>query len=144
MSPDEGQISASLDGLGELHHFGIAVTDIEQAEIVYRSLGFVKETDVISDVGIDVKVQFLVNHGTRIELVQPLSESSPANVWLRDGSPIYHIAYLVDDTARSTLRMKDLRFRKIFGPFPAVAFDGHDVTFFMNRERLMIEIISQR
>lgn len=132
-----------LGGVGELHHIGVAVPSIEDAQELYLNLGFQFESAVFSDPDIDVKVQFLINAGFRIELVEPISESSPARVWLREGSPIYHFAYLVDDVEVATVKLKSQKFRKIFGPIPAIAFDNREVAFFMNRNRLVIEIIEK-
>lgn len=128
---------------GQFHHVGLAVESIEQSSDFFNLLGFVAEAPVVCDAEIDVSVQFL-NHGNfRIELVEPISHSSPVLAWLKSGSPIYHLGFEVKDMQTSLNELKQQGFRKIFGPVGAVAFDGRTVCFVMNSKRLMIELISQ-
>lgn len=95
------------------------------------------------DKGIGVVVQFLVSHEFRIELVSPLDEESPVLPWLSQGSPLYHFAIELNHDSEFEAALKSNGFRKVFGPHPAIAFEGRNVCFYMNKDRLLIETIAQ-
>lgn len=143
----EGPISFNLIenlSVGRFHHIGVATSNIENSRDLFTSIGFHVESEEIRDQTIDVKVQFLVNDSVRIELVEPVGEESPAHVWLNVGSPIYHFGFMADSSEESAQILKSLKFKKIYGPVPAVAFDGQEVEFYMNKNRLVLEIISRK
>ncbi|MGE5380596.1 MAG: VOC family protein [Methylocystaceae bacterium] len=71
----------------QLHHIGIAVSDLEQASHFYQQLGFVPEAaEPVELETRGVRIFFLHNDaGIRLELVEkPAPEASP-----------YHLAYQV-------------------------------------------------
>ena len=85
----------------ELHHFGIAVMDINKSVEVYKLMGFVCETDQVHDMDRNIFIVFMKNGPTRIELIQKAesNQKSPIDNII-DGKTkhsIYHTCYSVCD-----------------------------------------------
>jgi methylmalonyl-CoA/ethylmalonyl-CoA epimerase len=99
--------------LGRLNHVAIAVPDLAAAARLYREqLGArVSEPQRLPDHG--VTVVFVDLENTRIELLEPLGETSPIAAFLArnpDGG-MHHLCYEVDDiiAARDRLRAEGTR-----------------------------------
>ena len=99
--------------IGRLNHVAIAVRDLKSAIAVYKeTLGAdVSEPLVQAEHG--VTVVFITLPNTKIELLEPLGESSPIAKFL-ERSPeggIHHVCYEVDDilAARDTLKAQGAR-----------------------------------
>jgi len=81
-----------------VHHTGIAVSDINTESKIYQDiLGFKKETEIIVEPPQKVYVQFLSLNGYRVELLQPLDNSSPITQFLKKGGIINHLCYETRD-----------------------------------------------
>jgi len=109
-----------------------------------ETLGFVSEGNPVEDPGIGVVVQFLVLGSFRIEIVSAIDERSPVLPWIHQGSPIYHFAIELEGNRDFESILKKSGFRRVFGPQPAVAFGNRNVWFFMNKARLLVEIIASK
>ncbi|MBO6895319.1 MAG: methylmalonyl-CoA epimerase [Roseibium sp.] len=85
--------------IGRLNHVAIAVSDIEAATAVYRdTLGAtVSAKEEQPDHG--VSTVFITLPNTKIELLEPLGESSPILKFLEKNPSggIHHVCYEVDD-----------------------------------------------
>jgi methylmalonyl-CoA/ethylmalonyl-CoA epimerase len=99
--------------LGRLNHVAIAVPDLAAAARLYRErLGArVSEPQKLPEHG--VTVVFVDLDNTRIELLEPLGETSPIAAFLArnpDGG-MHHLCYEVDDiiAARDRLRAEGTR-----------------------------------
>src|SRR5690625_4753089 len=92
----------------KIAHIGIAVQSIEKTVPFYtKHLGLELEKieDVISE---QVKVAFLKIGETRIELLEPLHNSSAIYQFLqKKGEGIHHIAIEVDDLTTRLNKLKD-------------------------------------
>ena len=128
---------------GDFHHLGVAVEEIESSSTFFEKLGFTAEGQIFHDEGIQVSILFMTHGSLRIELVSPLTETSPVLGWLKSGSPFYHVGFLVDSVENSYPELKKLGFRKVFGPIPATAFHGKQVLFAMNSKRMLLELIEK-
>ena len=92
----------------KIDHIGIATPEIEQALAVWRdSLGLsVDSTDEVTEQG--VRVAMLAIGETHIELLEPLSETSPVGKFLEKRGPgIHHVAIRVTDIHASLARLKE-------------------------------------
>lgn len=79
-----------------LHHIGIVVENIEEAEKKYQELFCVTSTLEFTDIKQKVKVKFLTIEGIKIELIEPLQEDSPISKFLKTSkSGIHHLAFYV-------------------------------------------------
>ena len=126
-----------------IDHVGIVVGSLERATAYYTSaFGLRLVGDRIVDPLQDVELQFLEDAaGVRLELIHPLSESSPVARALKQGGGLNHICYQVEDLDSSVRAMVDNGAKVVREPLPAVAFDGRRVTFLYTRERELIEFV---
>jgi methylmalonyl-CoA/ethylmalonyl-CoA epimerase len=128
----------------ELHHYGFATKSLEQSLKAYRSLGYEKISEIITDPVQDVKLQFLQLRGLpMIELVEPLSEQSPVTKILdKNGCILYHSCYEVNDIY---IKIKELRkegFLIVVKPVQAVAFNRL-IAFLYNPAAGLIELLQK-
>lgn len=117
--------------LGRLNHVAIAVPNLEAAAETYRSqLGAtVSAFDPLPEHG--VTVCFIELPNTKIELLEPLGESSPITAFLEKNPSggMHHICYEVTDilAARDHLVAKGAR---VLGDgTPKIGAHGHPVLF---------------
>jgi methylmalonyl-CoA/ethylmalonyl-CoA epimerase len=129
-----------------IEHVGIVVSSLDRAAAYYVSAFRLRPVrDRIVDPLQDVELQFLEDdRGTRLELIQPLSENSPVARALKQGGGLNHICYSVEDLEASIRAMVATGAKVVREPLPAVAFDGRRVTFLYTRERELIEFVEAR
>lgn len=126
-----------------IDHIGYAVKNIEKASVSFEKLGFTFEP-VIEDADRNVYLRFGVNGSTRVELVSPMKEGSPADEILHKNGPTpYHLCYVSDDLEADIASLEKERFKVIIPPARAVAFGGKRVVFMMNLAIGMIEIVER-
>jgi methylmalonyl-CoA/ethylmalonyl-CoA epimerase len=99
--------------IGRLNHVAIAVRDIAKAAEVYRRTLGVQVSAAVAQPAHGVTTVFITLPNTKIELLEPLGESSPIARFL-DRNPdggIHHVCYEVDDirAARDKLRKEGMR-----------------------------------
>jgi methylmalonyl-CoA/ethylmalonyl-CoA epimerase len=123
------------------HHIGIATRDLSRSRQDYFDLGYKAETEVITDPLIGINCQFLIHPSApRIELVEHLEGSNVLEPWLRFGSPMYHMAFKVDESATISFPNS----MKVFEECPAVAFQGQNVSFHLRKNRFLVELIHMK
>lgn len=117
--------------LGRLNHVAIAVPDLEAATATYRdTLGAkVSQPQVLAEHGVTVVFVELPN--TKIELLEPLGESSPIQAFLnRNGSGgMHHVCYEVDDILAARDRLKAGGARVLGDGEPKIGAHGKPVLF---------------
>jgi methylmalonyl-CoA/ethylmalonyl-CoA epimerase len=99
--------------IGRLNHVAIAVRDIAKAAKVYKDTLGAEVTAQVRQPDHGVTTVFINLPNTKIELLEPLGESSPINKFL-DKNPdggIHHVCYEVPDirAARDTLKAQGAR-----------------------------------
>jgi len=99
--------------IGRLNHVAIAVRDIAKATAVYRDTLGAEVSAKVPQPKHGVSTVFVMLPNTKIELLEPLGESSPISRFL-DRNPdggIHHVCYEVDDirAARDKLREEGMR-----------------------------------
>jgi methylmalonyl-CoA/ethylmalonyl-CoA epimerase len=98
----------------KIDHIGIATRQLEEAKALWaESLGLkVDSTEDVHDQG--VRVAMLPIGETRIELLEPITASSPIGKFLdKRGPGIHHIAIRVDDIAITLEKLKEQGLRLI-------------------------------
>lgn len=98
----------------KVDHIGIATPQIEEALAIWQdALGLrVDSTEEVAEQG--VRVAMLAIGETHIELLEPLSESSPVAKFLQKRGPgIHHIAVGVTDIRAALARFKEKGVRLI-------------------------------
>jgi methylmalonyl-CoA/ethylmalonyl-CoA epimerase len=85
--------------IGRLNHVAIATAELEKSAAIYRDLlgATVSEPKALPDHGVTVVFVELPN--TKIELLQPLGETSPIAGYLakNPGGGMHHVCYEVPD-----------------------------------------------
>ncbi len=99
--------------IGRLNHVAIAVRDIAAASALYRDTLGAEVSEQVAQTAHGVTTVFITLPNTKIELLEPLGETSPIAKFLErnpDGG-IHHICYEVDDilAARDQLKAKGAR-----------------------------------
>lgn len=98
--------SASLGGLA-LHHTGVVVEDLDDAEAKYRALGFTDgERISVPAQGVEAII-YPTGEGRYLELISPTDvEGAIAAYMQKRGEGMHHVAYQADDIAAELDRLK--------------------------------------
>ena len=117
--------------LGRLNHVAVAVPDLTAAIALYRdTLGaVVSAPQPLPEHG--VTVVFIDTGNTKIELLEPLGESSPIAAFLEKNPAggMHHICYEVDDIAAARDRLKAQGARILGDGEPRIGAHGKPVLF---------------
>jgi methylmalonyl-CoA/ethylmalonyl-CoA epimerase len=108
----------------QIDHLGIAVRSIESARGFYEALGLsiVHEETVAHE---QVHTAMIPIEGSRIELLEPMSEDSPVGRFLnKRGEGLHHVALHVDDIA-ATLQALKARGASLISEEIQVGAGGH-------------------
>jgi methylmalonyl-CoA/ethylmalonyl-CoA epimerase len=91
----------------KIEHIGIAVSNLEEASVIYEKLfgaPAYKEEEVASE---GVKTSFFISGPNKIELLEATNPESPiAKFIAKKGEGIHHIAFEVDDISAEIERLK--------------------------------------
>jgi methylmalonyl-CoA/ethylmalonyl-CoA epimerase len=98
--------SAALSGLA-LHHTGVVVADLDDAEAKYRALGFTDgERISVPEQAIEAIV-YPTGEGRYLELISPTDAEGPIAAFMaKRGEGMHHVAYQVDDIAAELARLR--------------------------------------
>jgi len=130
----------------KINHLGIAVKNIESSVVLYKeSLGWKETTKLIYDPVQKVNVLFMSDsHGSKFELLEPVGDDSPISKMLTRRIGLYHICYEVQDIKSKIKELTKKGFFLISDPVEAVAFDGRVISFLINSDNLIIELLEQQ
>lgn len=117
--------------LGRLNHVAIAVPDLKAATDIYRdTLGAsLTEPQALPEHG--VTVVFVGTGNAKVELLEPLGETSPIAAFL-DKNPsggMHHICYEVDDILAARDHLNALGARILGDGTPRIGAHGKPVLF---------------
>jgi methylmalonyl-CoA/ethylmalonyl-CoA epimerase len=117
--------------LGRLNHVAIAVPNIAAASAVYRdTLGAkVSTPQLLPEHG--VTVVFIDVGNTKVELLEPLGDSSPIAAFLEKNPSggMHHICYEVDDILAARDRLRAQGARVLGDGSPRIGAHGKPVLF---------------
>jgi methylmalonyl-CoA/ethylmalonyl-CoA epimerase len=117
--------------LGRLNHVAIAVPDLEAAAAAYRQrLGaIVGAPQKLPEHGVSVVFVDLGN--SKVELLEPLGESSPIQAFLErnPGGGMHHICYEVEDIIAARDRLRAAGARLLGSGEPKTGAHGKPVLF---------------
>jgi methylmalonyl-CoA/ethylmalonyl-CoA epimerase len=117
--------------IGRLNHVAIAVKDIAAASKTYRDVLGAKVSEPKAQPDHGVTVVFIELPNTKIELLEPLGESSPIAKFLEknpDGG-MHHVCYEVEDILAARDRLKAGGVRVIGDGNPKIGAHGKPVLF---------------
>jgi methylmalonyl-CoA/ethylmalonyl-CoA epimerase len=117
--------------IGRLNHVAIAVRDIAKASNGYRQTLGAEVSAPVPQPAHGVTTVFITLPNTKIELLEPLGDSSPIAKFLErnpDGG-IHHVCYEVDDIAAARDQLKTQGARVLGDGEPKVGAHGKPVLF---------------
>lgn len=117
--------------IGRLNHVAIAVPDLEAASALYRDTLGAKVSAPKDEPDHGVTTVFIELPNTKIELLYPLGENSPIQVFL-DKNPsggMHHVCYEVDDIIVARDKMKADGARVLGDGEPKIGAHGKPVLF---------------
>ena len=117
--------------IGRLNHVAIAVRDIAKASTVYRDTLGADVSVKVPQPEHGVSTVFITLPNTKIELLEPLGESSPISKFLQrnpDGG-IHHVCYEVPDIRVARDRLKAQGARVLGDGEPKIGAHGTPVLF---------------
>lgn len=133
-----------MDFPGIFHHIGVACRRIEDEGAGVAAIGYTAEGPPVEDPIQQVRVQFFVGTGPRIELIEPTGTGSPVSGILKRGTKFYHLAYEVDGLERAIELLAGRGFRAVGRAAPAAAFGMRRIVFVMSASGLLTELIESR
>ena len=117
--------------IGRLNHVAIAVRDVAKAAGVYRDTLGAEVSAAVAQPEHGVTTVFVMLPNTKIELLEPLGESSPIAKFLErspDGG-IHHLCYEVDDIIAARERLQAQGVRVLGNGEPKIGARGKPVLF---------------
>ena len=117
--------------IGRLNHVAIAVRDLGKASTIYRDLLGAEVSPAVPQPDHGVTTVFVTLPNTKIELLEPLGETSPIAKFLErnpDGG-IHHICYEVEDILEARDRLKAEGARVLGDGNPRIGAHGKPVLF---------------
>ncbi|MBS0234013.1 MAG: methylmalonyl-CoA epimerase [Proteobacteria bacterium] len=117
--------------IGRLNHVAIAVKDLAKASAVYKDALGAKVGAPMAQPEHGVTVVFIELPNTKIELLEPLGETSPIAKFLEkspDGG-IHHVCYEVDDIIAARDQLKSQGARVLGDGTPKIGAHGKPVLF---------------
>ena len=127
-----------------LHHIGYIVADIPAAAGEWeRRFGYSIETGIIEDPHQTALVQFLRLPGAShwLELVSPNGPLSKLSNALSKGEGLHHLCYETDDLEASVTSLRSHGMFPVGLPVPGVAFGGRKIAWFLDRRRMLVELV---
>lgn len=128
-----------------ISHVGIAVNDLEAAISKYKILTG-DDNPIIEEIS-DQKIKAAIfkadnSVGGKIELLAPLSETSPISKYLnRKGEGLHHICIYVDDIIAKLAELKEAGL-KLIDETPRIGAEGKKIAFIHPKDSngVLIEI----
>ncbi|ENY71968.1 glyoxalase [Aeromonas diversa CDC 2478-85] len=130
----------------KLHHIGLVVAELDLGVTYCReSLGIERFSEPVHDPLQRVHIRFAYDAaGTCYELIAPAAEDSPVSQALRTRHNLLnHLAYEVEDIARSAEQLRGQRHLPLGPSQPAVAFGGAPVQFFLSPLGHIVELVQR-
>lgn len=124
-----------------IDHIGYAVNNIDKAKKSMEALGYHFD-ETIEDYERGVVISFGELDDYRVELVAPMHDRSPVDMYLAKTGPApYHICYKSADIETDIENLTKQRFKIYIPPTPAVAFGGRRVAFMYSLAVGLIELL---
>ncbi len=104
-----------MEEIGEVDHIAIAVRNIDRATRFFTEfLNFELQGDKVKMKEEGINYQFLKSNGWRVELLEPLDDSSIVSEFLKKrGEGFHHICFRVDDIEKALERIRSMGYRVV-------------------------------
>ncbi|MBQ7429958.1 MAG: VOC family protein [Butyrivibrio sp.] len=125
-----------------IHHVGYLTKDLNKAQDEFLALGFVVEQEKAYDEHRKINISFIVNGNYRVELIEPVDDSSPMYPLLkRYKNTPYHICYEVYDLEASIAELSTKGYTVMQEPLEAPCIENKRVSFLINSNLGIIELV---
>ena len=116
----------------EFAHFGIAVNDFDQSVSFYRQMGYTCTEPLLDPIQNVELVLCQSDILPDIELVKPVTDTSPIQTFLKSGSEsFYHLCFKVKDVKKKIGEIKKThRIICVKDAKPAILFGNRKVSFY--------------
>jgi FkbH-like protein len=129
----------------ELDHVAIAVKNLKEAEDYYRQLGYKVIDSVFDPLQKSYLSLCISNEYIPIELVAPADEESPSfNKLETQGELPYHLCYRVTSIERFLDKIRNIDYKLVTPPKPAILFHQQRVAFIMIKKVGLIELLETK
>jgi methylmalonyl-CoA/ethylmalonyl-CoA epimerase len=117
--------------IGKLNHVAIAVPDLKAAAALYAGALGATVSAPVDQPAHGVTVVFVTLPNTKIELLQPLGETSPIAAFLErnPAGGIHHVCYEVEDILAARDRLKESGARVLGDGEPKIGAHDKPVLF---------------
>lgn len=117
--------------IGRLNHVAIAVADLDAASAVYRDTLGASVSAPVAMPEHGVTTVFVDLGNTKVELLQPLGETSPIARFLErnPGGGMHHVCYEVDDIQAAARTLASQGARVLGDGEPRIGAHGKPVLF---------------
>lgn len=130
--------------IGNIHHLGYLVKEIEKTIKVFQSLGYTVEKDIFYDDIRKANLCFLIKKESRVELVEPSHESDLFSLLKKYNNAIYHVCYSVEDIDASIRELKRKGFLLFKDKQKAPAISENAIVVFLMHARMgMLELVQE-
>ena len=116
------------------HHIGLAVRSIQ--EVCPACKPFAEQTQKVSLAFVDL-------NGVRIELLEPLGDSSPIAKNLREGVKLLHLCYEVADLEEAIEECRAAGFHRLTRPVPAPIFENRRIAWVFSKQYGLFELLER-
>jgi len=145
---DADSVGPLSKGNGALHHMGFVVPSIlAVAEQFSMFLSARWDGQIKHDPLQQVHVSFFTPVDPRnpvFELVEPASETSPVNYFLKKHrGGLHHVCYEIDDLESGLKEAKKADLVVASLPMPAVAFGGRKIAWVCSKKLLLMELLER-
>ena len=131
--------------VGDVHHIGYLVKDINKSVNAFRTLGYELEKDTVNDLERLSRICFLKKGSLLVELVEPTEDSDIFPLLKTYNNCIYHICYEVNDIDETVSELKQEGYLLFRDKQVAKAISETAVVVFLMHTRMgIVEILQSR
>jgi methylmalonyl-CoA/ethylmalonyl-CoA epimerase len=126
-----------------IDHIGIVVGSLEDGIAQWEELfGYKQSSPAVVNRRQKVRVVFLSKENSlMVKLIEPSEPDSPVFQFARKGGGLHHLCFRCDDLKLEIPLLKQKGARFIAPPCPGEAFCNRDISFFLTRNNLNVELI---
>lgn len=124
----------------KIHHIGFVVNDIETYE---KNMVHELKIKEVVDTFQNAKLSLYSNYNDSfIELIQPLNNKSfTYNALKKFGNHYHHTCYSINNLEELDEIVEKFKLIKFLGPVPAILFDNNLVSFYIDRNKKIVEFV---
>lgn len=126
----------------KFHHIGFLTKNLNKTQKEFSLIRYKKNSKIIDDKKLKVKILFIKNSNNLIEIVKPYNKNLGLLDLIEKKIFSYHFAYKTKKF-RSDIQKLKKKFKMIVNPTPALAFNNKKVCFFEMPNGFIIELIEQ-